>query len=589
MPLGVSDLGGGQVGFAVWAPHATGVSVAGEFNDWNFSAAPLERDGDVWSGAYSAVEGDEYKFRLQTEHGELDRIDPYAREVTNSVGAGLIRFRSQARDGFTPPPRSAMVIYELHIGTFAGVDGIGTYDDAIERLDALADLGVNAIEVMPTAEFAGDQSWGYNPAHPFAVESAYGGPDALRRFVAAAHERGMAVIIDVVFNHFGPSDLDLWRFDGWGVGDYGGIYFFNDERASTPWGNTRPDYGRREVRDYIVANACYWVEEFGADGLRFDMTLYMRSIDAGNERPIPEGWSLTQQVNDAVQAVGERLGKPLLTIAEDLQDESRLTQPVASGGAGFGAQWSAEFVHPVRHLLISPSDDDRSPSAYARTLQFRYGDDPFARVIYTESHDEVANGRARIPTEINPDDATGDYAASRAAFGLMLMMTTPGIPMLFQGQERLRDLWFQDSRPLDWTLTERNVGFVQLATDLIRLRTGRDDRANGLAGNSVAVLHIDEAAGVMAWHRWDRGGVGDDTLVVANFRNAPVSGYRIGLPVDGDWQVVFNGDADRYGPQFDGHEVADLEVEAIEWDGKPRSAEVSVAPYSVTIYARSMP
>ncbi|MCK7493864.1 MAG: alpha-amylase family glycosyl hydrolase [Comamonadaceae bacterium] len=109
-------------------------------------------------------------------------------------------------------------------------------------------LGVNVVQVMPVAEFAGDYSWGYNPAHVFAVESAYGGPDAFKTFVKACHQRGLAVVLDVVYNHFGPSDLDLWRFDGWSENDKGGIYFYNDDRSSTPWGDTRPDYGREAVR-----------------------------------------------------------------------------------------------------------------------------------------------------------------------------------------------------------------------------------------------------------------------------------------------------------------------------------------------------
>ena len=124
------------------------------------------------------------------------------------------------------------------------------------------------IELMPVNEFAGDISWGYNPAYPYAVEEAYGGPDGLKEFIDASHGLGMGVVLDVVYNHLGPSDLDIWQFDGWQENDKGGIYFYNDYRSATPWGDTRPDYGRQEVRDYLTDNALMWVNEFHADGLQ---------------------------------------------------------------------------------------------------------------------------------------------------------------------------------------------------------------------------------------------------------------------------------------------------------------------------------
>ncbi len=139
------------------------------------------------------------------------------------------------------------------MGTFSvGMHGKpGTLEGVRKRLPYLRDLGIGAIQLMPPFEFAGDRSWGYNPAFPFAVESSYGGPDELKELVKSAHEQGIAVILDVVYNHLGPSDLDLWQFDGWSEGDKGGIYFYQDERSSTPWGETRPDYGRAEVRDFL--------------------------------------------------------------------------------------------------------------------------------------------------------------------------------------------------------------------------------------------------------------------------------------------------------------------------------------------------
>src|SRR5690606_29782352 len=257
-------------------------------------------------------------------------------------------------------PHNELVIYELHTGTFhdGDADGSapGTFHDAIAKLDHLKKLGINCIEVMPSAEFAGDYSWGYNPAHPFAVEQAYGGPDALKEFVKQAHRAGIAVVMDVVYNHFGPSDLDLWRFDGWGEGDKGGIYFYNDDRSTTPWGDTRPDYGREEVRAFIHDNVRYWLEECNLDGLRWDATAYIRNRLGNDSDPvndIEDGWRLMQRIN---RDTDER--QPWkIHIAEDLRANSWITRPADEGGAGFDAQWDGEFVHPVRRALIALTDD----------------------------------------------------------------------------------------------------------------------------------------------------------------------------------------------------------------------------------------
>ncbi len=179
---------------------------------------------------------------------------------------------------------------------------------------------------MPPFEFAGDISWGYNPAHLFAIESGYGGPDAFKRFIRDAHAHGIAVIVDVVYNHLGPSDLDLWRFDGWAEGDGGGIYFYNDERGVTPWGATRPDYGRGEVRTFLRDSAMTWLEEFRCDGLRFDSTVYIRTVDGDPGDPasaLPDGWSFLAWLNDEIRA-----RQPWkITIAEDLEDDPILVDP----------------------------------------------------------------------------------------------------------------------------------------------------------------------------------------------------------------------------------------------------------------------
>ena len=257
----------GEIGFRVWAPNAQHVAVIGDFNDWDDQSHPMQSEtGGTWYVSIpEAIPGQTYKYRIFNGDKVLDRIDPRARQVTNSVGCAVIPDLEfdWGNDEPKMPDWNKAVIYEMHVGTFQrpSEDQVGSFDQIPKRFDYLKRLGVNVIQVMPVAEFAGDLSWGYNPAHLYAIESAYGGPMAFKRFVKAAHENGFAVIVDVVYNHFGPSDLDLWQFDGWEENGNGGIYFYNDYRSHTPWGDTRPDYGRGEVRSFIRDNAMMWLQE----------------------------------------------------------------------------------------------------------------------------------------------------------------------------------------------------------------------------------------------------------------------------------------------------------------------------------------
>ena len=358
------------VAFRVWAPHASTVAVVGPFNGWDKARHPLTRenaDGYWYADVPGAKPGDEYRFVLQTPAGELSRIDPYARQVTNSVGNGVVHDPAfdWGEDHFPTPPWNEWVIYELHVGTFDDPNGNDNtpaqFADIVRQFDHLKALGVNCLQVMPMAEFAGDRSWGYNPAYIFAVESAYGGPKAFKEFIREAHRNGFAVVLDVVYNHFGPSDLDLWQFDGWSENGGGGIYFYEDWRKKTPWGDTRPDYGRPEVRQYIRDNAMMWVEDYHVDGLRMDMTLYIRSVRADGEPNLPDGWTLLQWINGEIRAKHPNL----LTIAEDLQHNDWLTKSVGEGGAGYGSQWDDQFVHPIRDAVIVAADESRSMAAVA--------------------------------------------------------------------------------------------------------------------------------------------------------------------------------------------------------------------------------
>jgi 1,4-alpha-glucan branching enzyme len=581
----------GGVAFRVWAPHADAVSVVGSFNDWDPARHPMTpEDGGMWSAdAREAAEGDEYRFAIRAGDRELSRIDPRARRVTSSVGNAIVYDAGGfdwGDDQFRTPDWNDLVIYELHVGTFApGMQGRpGTFAGVRDRLEYLRDLGVGAIQLMPPFEFAGERSWGYNPAHPFAVESSYGSPDDLKALVRAAHKAGIAVLLDVVYNHLGPSDLDLWQFDGWSERGKGGIYFYQDGRSSTPWGETRPDYGRAEVRSFLRDNAVQWLDEFRVDGLRWDATSYISSIGGGGSRArdrIDDGWRFMADVN--AELVDRFPGR--LMIAEDMQSDRAVTKLPRDRGAGFGAQWDIGFVRAVRRSLVTSSDAERDVEAVARALTVDRAD-AFKRVVYTESHDENANGGSRVPEEVWPGYAHSWASKKRATLGSALVLTAPGIPMLFQGQELVEGSWFSDEGSVDWGLLDRHAGLLQLHRDLISLRRNVFDVSRGLRGPSIAVHHVNEKERVLAYHRWQNGGPRDDVIVLANFSATPLPDYRVGVPRSGRWRVRFNSDWDGYDVEFETVESVDANASRDPRDGLKYTIEVGLGPYSVVILSQ---
>jgi 1,4-alpha-glucan branching enzyme len=577
------------VAFRVWAPHATRVSVVGSFNNWQGGRHPLQAEGaGYWyANVAEAHSGDQYKFQLSTARGEFLRIDPYAREVTGSIGNAIVHdphFDWQG-DDFRLAPWHELIIYELHVGTFndqVDDDQPAQFSSIAEKLGHLKKLGINAVQIMPIGEFAGKRSWGYNPSHIFSVEITYGGALAFKQFIKRAHQEGIAVILDVVYNHLGPTDLDLWQFDGWSEPGRGGIYFYNDNRAHTPWGETRPDYGRDEVRHYILDNVMMWLEDYHVDGLRFDCTQYIRSINGSEAQYLPEGWSLLQWINSEIS----RKFPGRITIAEDLQSNKWLTRAVTAGGGGFGSQWDAKFVHPIRQAVIATLDEHRSLAAIGDAICYRYNDDAFERVIYSESHDEVANGKARVPQEISPDDPKGWYARKRSTLAAAMVFTAPGIPMLFQGQEFLEGGWFRDTVPVDWDQHEEFHGIVRLYRDLAHLRRNQDGFSGGLCGQYTRVFHRHDLRKLIAFHRWSAGGPGDDVVVIANFFRDAQDGYVIGFPSAGLWKLRLNSDWHGYNDDFGNHPSSDIVSEPGEYDGMPCHGTVTIGPYSVLIFSQ---
>ena len=589
-----ADQSGTGVTFRVWAPFANGVTVAGEFNQWSASADPLFSEGnDFWSvDLASARVGQQYKFVVPTASPPW-RMDPYARSITHDANGnlnGLIAASDEAftTPGYSTPPWNELVIYEMHVRTFlycGGYGGTGSFSSAITKLDYLRDLGINAIEVMPLGEFLGNISGGYNPAYIFAVEDEFGGPDGFRQFVNEAHQRGIAVIVDVVYNHLGVPSADMWQFDGWSQNNKGGIYFYNDWRSTTGWGETRFDYGRGEVRQYLRDNALRWLEQRFADGLRWDSVGSIRNVKDQNNDPaddIPDGWSLLQWINSLI---GQR--QPWkISIAEDLKDNEWITKDVGAAGAGFDAQWGSDFLWRMRDAIVGVDDNARDMNSVQNVIAQKYNSRAFERVIFTESHDADSNGQQRVPEMIWPAHADSWYSKKRSTLGAAVVFTAPGIPMIFMGQEFLSWGYFADDRQLDWANVTAFPGIIQLYRDLIHLRRNWFDNTRGLRGENVNVYHVNNAGKVIAFHRWDQGGKGDDVVIVINFANRGYASYRIGFPRGGSWRLRFNSDWSGYDAGFGSWPSFDTNTDGGPQDSMPVSGSVGLGPYSAVILSQ---
>ena len=584
----------GGATFRVWAPNAAGVAVSGSFNSWSKQANPLTAEGNgYWStDVAGARPGDRYKYVIVYESTELNpwRPDPYGQAMVTSIGDTLVYDQDfdWGSSAFQMPGWDELVIYELHVGTYSDEQGggPGRLSSVIARLDRLAELGVNAIQVLPPAEFPGGFSWGYNPSSIFTVESDYGGPDALKQLIRAAHEHGLAVICDVVYNHFGNGDAALWRFDGWHQGDKGGIYYYNDWRDFTRWGHTRPDYGRPEVRQFLHDNALMWLEQYRFDGLRWDATSYIRNVYGGGDpgADLSDGWNLMRWINDEIDSRQPwKLG-----IAEDMQDNEWITKPTNSGGAGFDTQWDAKFVHPVRRVLTQIWDEDRNMSAIADAIQHRYNGEALQRVIYTESHDEVAtsNGKRRLPEDIDPGHAGSWYAKARSTLGAALVFTAPGIPMIFQGQEVLEDGSWHDDDPSRLVQGGRVCGNHQLYRDLIALRRNRHYTTAGLRGQYVQVHHVNDQDKVLAFHRFANGGPRDSVIVVVNLANRNYDQYSIGVPRAGRWRVRFNSGWAGYDPAFGQQDSYDTITRRRRHGRHALRRRIGLGPYTAVILSQ---
>jgi 1,4-alpha-glucan branching enzyme len=599
----------GGVTFRVWEKFGDSVCVVGDFNAWTPNATRLAQEGQsgYWSVDVSGVTaGQAYKFYIpyaSDPNRQPYRVDPYATSIEQSNGNmnALVTPQNTAYVGgsYSTPAWNQAVVYELHIPTFSTqADGSGgTFDTALAKLPDLADLGINAIEIMPLGEFEGITSTGYNPGYIFAIEDTWGGPDEFRDFVNQAHALGIAVIVDVVYNHLGGTDL--WQFDGWseantcpydGQGVNGGIYFFEDYRAHTDFSHARFDFGRAEVCQYVFDNAMRWLQQRFADGLRFDSVVNIRAVQVNGQivADVPEGISILQRINQGVQSSqGWKI-----TIAEDLQGYGAITTPLNDGGYGFNAQWNDGFCGSLRNAAIAPLDTSRNIPGLASAIAAISNGNGFQSVVYDENHDQDDPNHwqgGRLPNLIGNGQFDSWFAKKQSTLAAAVVLTVPGLPMIFEGQEFLEYHPFPNyganPQPIDWSLRTQFAGIRNLYRDLIHLRRNWFNNTRGLQGANTHVLPV-FGDNVLIYHRWSLGGAGDDVVVIANFSDQSYTNYNVGLPRSGMWRVRLNSDSSMYDAYFGNWNSFDTSADGLPLNGMPFSGSIGIGAYSCVILSQ---
>jgi 1,4-alpha-glucan branching enzyme len=581
--LGANPYPGG-VEFRLWAPNARAVAVSGDFAGG--AAVPMQRDAAATYGVRvdGAKAGQRYRYLLTAADGtQLVRSDPYGRQLSGSDSL-ILDPKSYVWQSPPLPPRplGQQVLYELHVGSFHCPAGSSscTFDATTAKLPALSELGITAIELMPVNGHGGTNGWGYNPQSYFSPHPPFGSADSLRRLVDAAHQRGIAVILDVVYNHYdGWSQAPLRCFDGACDGNWSGIYFFSAALyRSTPWG-PRFDFSKPEVADFIVDNIAAWQAEYRIDGFRWDSVSNIRAVDG--QGSVPGGSELLARAN----RVAQQQDSGTLLIAEDLKGSAAVTAPSSRSGLGFASQWDGGFQYTVVSNLVGSDDSARNLTALRDALLSRYNGEPLQRVIYSENHDTVGNGSARLPSRIDPANPDSWAARKRSLLAAALLLTAPGVPMLFQGQEFLATGSFDmPPSPLDWTRRSTQPKIFTFYQDLIRLRRNLDGKSSGLTAPNIDVFHLNSGAKVLAYRRWQSSD--DDVVVIANLSSKPFARYDIGLPAPGSWQVRVNSDSSRYSDDFTGAALSAITATASPLDGLPASGSLPLGPYSVVILSR---
>jgi len=573
--------------FAVWAPHAKAVRVVGDFNGWNGVSHAMRSLGStgVWElFDPAAAPSSAYKFEILTQAGHwITKADPLARytevppRTASVIGQSSYEWVDDAwmtRRSLIDPHSAPMSVYEMHVGSWR--PGLGYRALADELIDYLRELAYTHVEFMPLAEHPYGPSWGYQVTGYFAPTSRFGHPDDLRYLIDRLHQADIGVIMDWVPGHFPKDEFALARFDGQA------LYEHPDPRRGEQmdWGTYIFDFGQPQVRNFLVANALYWLEEFHIDGLRVDAVASMLYLDYSREdgqwepnqyggRENLEAISLLQEVT----ATAYKRNPGVVLIAEESTSWGGVTAPTVSGGLGFGLKWNMGWMHDsLQYMQVDPLY--RSYHHHDITFSFAYAfSENFLLPI---SHDEVVHGKGSLVSRM-PGDSWQQLANVRVF--LAFMWAHPGKQLLFMGQEFGQRSEWSEERGLDWWMLDQPAhrGLFTLVGALNRTYRAEDSLWQ-LDNDPAGFEWLDGGAAadnVVTFLRFDAEGA--PIACLFNFSGQPHTDYRVGLPFAGEWLEILNTDALEFGGSGVGN-LGRVSAVAEPWAGRPASATLTLPP-----------
>ncbi len=575
--------------FAVWAPDARGVSVIGDFDGWSGNSAPMRSLGTsgVWELFIPGLDtGAKYKYRVHGRDGRtVDHADPlaFATEKPPATASVIAESNYQWRDQDwvrtreqADPLRSPMSIYEVHLGSWrAGLD----YREAGEQLaEYVRTQGYTHIELLPIAEHPFGGSWGYQVSSYYAPTARFGAPDDFRAFVDTLHNAGIGVLLDWVPAHFPRDEWALARFDG------APLYEHPDPRRGEQldWGTYVFDFGRNEVRNFLVANALYWIEEFHIDGLRVDAVASMLYLDysrpEGGWEPNIHGGRENLEAAQFLQEMNATVHKRhpgVVTVAEESTAWPGVTRPTDVGGLGFTMKWNMGWMHDTLGYL---GRDQVHRSWHHNEMTFSAVYAWSENYVLPISHDEVVHGKGTLWTRMPGDDYT---RACGVRALLAYMWSHPGKQLLFMGQDfgQFRE-WSHD-RGLDWQELDNplHAGIARLVADLNAVYRAHPAlwTQDTSPGGYAWIEADDRDHNVLAFLRYATDG--SPIACVYNFSGSEHRDYRLGLPAPGSWSEILNTDATAYGGSGVGN-LGGVAATPTRWHGRPNSALITLAPNS---------
>ena len=589
--------------FSVWAPNAKAVSVIGDFNNWDARRSPMRRLGEsgIWELFLpAAAEGDKYKFHVtQCDGRVVDKTDPYGvyaevRPNNASVLYPLKRYKWKDRRWMTARRKydfrtAPMNIYEVHLGSWKRAEGdrFLTYTELAEQLiPYVKEMGYTHIEMLPVEEHPFDGSWGYQVTGYYAPTSRYGSPDEFKQFVDACHQNGISVILDWVPAHFPKDDFALARFDGTA------LYEHQDPRLGEhiQWGTYIFNYGRKEVANFLLANALYWMDIFHIDGLRVDAVASLLRLDFCKEEgqwlPNVYGGSENLEAIEFLKHMNSVIAERepgALMIAEDSTAWPGVTKKVDEGGLGFSLKWNMGWMNDfLSYIKIDPIYRKYHQNKLTFGMAYHYAEN-FVLVL---SHDEVVHTKSSMIGKM-PGDVWQSFANLRLSYGFM--MGHPGKKLLFMGGEFAQYSEWSEARSLDWHLLQYadHQEMQAYVKELNHLYAEEPAFwAEDFDPNGFQWIECDDAESSIV--SFVRRSEEKELVFLCNFTPVVHRGFSLGVPQEGVYHERLNSDAARFGGS-DVINAVPLQSKAEPAGRCPFRVELDVPPLGMVILEREQP